>query len=174
LTVLRAVQGDITSLDVDAIVNAANTALAPGSGVDGAIRRAAGPDLTRATAAIGGCPTGEAVITPGFALAAKWVIHTAAPVYSAHPDSEIVRLLTNCYRNALALADWKQIATIAFPALGTGIYGIPTALACPIAVAAARAHIAEGARQKEIVFCCFSNADFEHYVAEIARQTTQR
>lgn len=163
MTALRAIQGDIAALDADAIVNAANSALAPGSGVDGAIRRAAGPDLTRATAALGGCPTGEAVITPGFALKAKWVIHTAAPVYASHSEPEVIRLLTNCYRNALALADWKGIATIAFPALGTGIYGVPMALACPIAVAAARAHVAEGCRQSEIIFCCYSEGDLAAY-----------
>jgi O-acetyl-ADP-ribose deacetylase len=163
VTMLRAVRGDITALDVGAIVNAANASLAPGSGVDGAIRRAAGPELTEATAALGGCPTGEAVITPGFALRAKWVIHTAAPVFADHSQPGIIRLLTNCYRNALALADWKEIATIAFPALGTGIYGIPMALACPIAVAAVRAHVAEGCRQSEIVFCCFSDEDLANY-----------
>lgn len=167
LTVLRAVLGDITALEVEAIVNAANTHLAPGSGVDGAIRRAAGPELTRATAALGGCPTGEAVITHGFDLKAKWVIHTAAPVYAAHPEPEIVRLLTNCYRNALALADWKQIQTIAFPALGTGIYGVPMSLACPVAVSAARAHVAEGCRQTQIVFCCFSAEDMRAYEREL-------
>lgn len=163
MTQLRAILGDITALDMEAIVNAANTGLVPGSGVDGAIRRAAGPDLTRATSAIGACPTGEAVIMPGFALKAKWVIHTAAPIYRDHSEAEVVRLLTNCYRNALALADWKGIATIAFPALGTGIYGVPMALACPVAIAAARAHIAEGCRQQEIVFCCFSEADRAAY-----------
>ena len=167
MTALRAVRADIAALEIEAIVNAANTALAPGSGVDGAIRRAAGPDMTRATARLGGCPAGEAVITPGFDLKAKWVIHTAAPVYSDHAKPEVVRLLTNCYRNTLALADWKGIAAIAFPALGTGIYGVPMALACPLAVAAVRAHTAEGCRQREILFCCFSEADLSAYEREL-------
>lgn len=167
MTILRAVKGDIAALDVEAIVNAANAALAPGSGVDGAIRRVAGPELTRATRALGGCPTGEAVITPGFELKAKWVIHTAAPIFDRHARADVVRLLTNCYRNALALADWKQIASIAFPALGTGIYGVPMALACPVAVAAIRAHVAEGCRQREILFCCFTDADLAAYEREL-------
>jgi O-acetyl-ADP-ribose deacetylase len=167
VTRLLAIRGDIVALDVEAIVNAANSALAPGTGVDGAIRRAAGPELTRATDALGGCPTGEAVMTPGFALKAKWVIHTAAPIFADHSQAEVIRLLTNCYRNALALADWKDLKSIAFPSLGTGIYGVPIALACPIAVAAARAHIAEGCRQNEIVFCCYSEADLAVYKREL-------
>jgi O-acetyl-ADP-ribose deacetylase (regulator of RNase III) len=167
LTVLRAIRDDITTLGVEAIVNAANSALAPGSGVDGAIRRAAGPEITRATAALGGCPTGEAVITPGFELPAKWVIHTVAPIFREHNRDEVVRLLTHCYRNALAIADWKDIRSIAFPSLGTGIYGVPIGLACPIAVAAACAHVAEGCRQDEIVFCCFSDHDLRVYEREL-------
>lgn len=163
MTSLRVVRGDIAAMDVQAIVNAANETLTPGTGVDGAIRRAAGPELTRATQALGGCPTGEAVITPGFALKAQWVIHTVAPVYAAHTEMAVSRLLTACYRNALALADWKQIETVAFPALGTGVYGVPMALACPIAVASARAHIAEGCRQRAIIFCCFSDSDAAFY-----------
>jgi O-acetyl-ADP-ribose deacetylase (regulator of RNase III) len=167
VTRLRAAQGDITTLDVEAIVNAANSGLQPGTGVDGAIRRAAGADLTQATAALGGCPTGEAVITPGFRLRAKWVIHTAAPIFAHHGQTDSIRLLTNCYRNALALADWKDIASIAFPALGTGVYGVPMALACPIAVAAARAHVADGCRQSEILFCCYSADDLSTYEREL-------
>jgi O-acetyl-ADP-ribose deacetylase (regulator of RNase III) len=167
VTAVAAVQGDITTMAVQAIVNAANTRLTPGSGVDGAIRRAAGLALTRATEALGGCPTGEAVITPGFNLSAQWVIHTAAPIYRDHTKADVIRLLTNCYRNALALADWKEIETVTFPALGTGIYGIPMALACPIAVAAVRAHIAEGCRQTSITFCCFSDADAAAYLREL-------
>jgi O-acetyl-ADP-ribose deacetylase len=107
------------------------------------------------------------VITPGFALKAKWVIHTAAPIFSNHAPGEVIRLLTNCYRNALALADWKGIERIAFPALGTGVYGVPMDLACPVAVAAVRAHVAEGCRQREIVFSCFSQADFDAYRRQI-------
>lgn len=163
MTELRIRRGDITALAVGAIVNAANASLTPGTGVDGAIRRVAGPSLTRATEALGGCPTGDAVITPGFALKAQWVIHTVAPICTAHSEADVVRLLTACYRNVLALADWKQIETIAFPSLGTGVYGIPLAFACPIAIAAARAHIAEGCRQQEILFCCFSDSDAAHY-----------
>lgn len=168
--ILEAIQADITTLDVDAIVNAANTGLIPGSGVDGAIRRAAGPELTRATAQIGGCPTGEAVITPGFRLKARWVIHTAAPVYGQQTEQTGAALLTACYRNALALAGLHGIATIAFPSLGTGIYGNPIGFAAPLAIAAVRAHLAEGGRQSQILFCLFSEADFAAYKALLSNE----
>ena len=134
---LSIVQADITTLDVDAIVNAANSRLIPGGGVDGAINRAAGPELARAMAAIGGCPTGEAVITPGFKLKARHVIHSVAPVFAQHKESDVWRLLANCYRNSLALAVRHGVESIAFPSLGTGVYGIPIAGASGVAVEAA-------------------------------------
>lgn len=161
--IIKAIQADITTLDVDAIVNAANPGLIPGSGVDGAIRRAAGPALTEATAQIGGCPTGEAVITPGFRLKARWVIHTAAPVFAAHPESEVRRLLAACYASCLALAARHGISHVAFPALGTGIYGIPLALAIPVAADTVRR--APFSTVRQVTFCCFSEGDLLGYRA---------
>jgi O-acetyl-ADP-ribose deacetylase (regulator of RNase III) len=160
LTVIRA---DITTLAVDAIVNAANSRLIPGGGVDGAINRAAGPELARAMAAIGGCPTGEAVITPAFKLKARHVIHTVAPVFAQHAENEVWRLLASCYRNSLALAHEHAAATIAFPSLGTGVYGIPIARACTLAVEATLAHLEAHKTPAGVVFCCFSDGDAAHY-----------
>ena len=165
LTVVRA---DITTLDVDAIVNAANSKLIPGGGVDGAINKAAGPELGRAMMAIGRCPTGEAVITPGFKLAAQHVIHTVAPVFSQHKEADVWRLLGNCYRNSLALAAEHGAATIAFPSLGTGVYGIPINRAAGVAVDAAFQHADGRDAPSRIVFCCFSDGDAEHYRAALA------
>ncbi len=162
---LRAITADIAALKVDAIVNAANEALAPGAGVDGAIRQAAGPELTRATAAIGGCPTPMAVITPGFRLAARYVIHTAAPVYAARHGDDL--LLADCYRNALARAREYQLGVVAFPALGTGIYGWPAAHAAQIAFAAVVAELRAHALPAQVVFCCFRAADRTRYQALI-------
>lgn len=168
-TRLSVIQADITTLQVDAIVNAANSGLIPGGGVDGAINRAAGPELARAMAAIGSCRTGEAVITPGFKLKARHVIHTVAPVFAQHKESDVWRLLTNCYRNSLALAVRNGIESIALPSLGTGVYGIPIAAACGVAAEAAAMHIATHALPARIVFCCFSEGDAEHYRAALAR-----
>lgn len=161
------VEGDITALDVDVIVNAANSRLIPGGGVDGAINRAAGPELARAMAAIGRCPTGEAVITPAFRLKARHVVHTVAPVFAQHPEADVWRLLGNCYRNSLTLAAAQDVRSIAFPSLGTGVYGIPMARACVVAVASARAHADLSAAPSQIVFCCFSAADASHYRAAL-------
>lgn len=162
------VEGDITALDVDVIVNAANSRLIPGGGVDGAINRAAGPELARAMAAIGRCPTGEAVITPAFRLKARHVVHTVAPVFAQHPEADVWRLLGNCYRNSLTLAAAQDVGSIAFPSLGTGVYGIPMARACVVAVAAARAYAKLSAVPSKIVFCCFSSADASHYRAALS------
>ncbi len=137
LSVLKA---DITTLDVDCIINAANSRLIPGGGVDGAINKAAGPDLAKAMMAIGRCPTGEAVITPGFKLKARHVIHTVAPVFAQYTEADVWRLLANCYRNTLALAARHAIKTIAFPSLGTGVYGIPIDRACKVAISTALDH----------------------------------
>ena len=129
-------QGDITKLDVDAIVNAANTKLLGGGGVDGAIHRAAGPGLLEECRTIGGCPTGEARITGGYNLSVRHVIHTVGPVY--HGRKEDAELLASCYRNSLALAGKHNLASIAFPAISTGVYGYPLEEATPIAVETAR------------------------------------
>jgi O-acetyl-ADP-ribose deacetylase (regulator of RNase III) len=153
-------QADITSLDVDAIVNAANRALAGGGGVDGAIHRAAGPALSAACKAIPmvqpfvRCPTGEARITPGFDLPARWIIHAVGPVWSGGREGEPA-LLASCYRNALALAQAHGIASIAFPAISCGVFGYPPDQAVDIAVRTVRAHAPDGMR---VAFCVFDAA----------------
>ena len=159
---LRALHADITTLAVDAIVNAANRTLLGGGGVDGAIHRAAGPRLLEACRALGGCPTGQARITPGFHLPARHVIHTVGPVWrgGGHGEPE---LLADCYRNSLALAEEAACATVAFPSISTGVYGYPPDLAAPLAVDTVAAFAARHLR--EVVFCCFSVADLDRYRA---------
>jgi len=156
---LKAVHADITTLEVDAIVNAANESLLGGGGVDGAIHRAAGPELLEYCRDIGGCPTGEARISPGFKLPAKYVIHTVGPVYHGGSHGEPT-LLTNCYRNSLQLAKDNSIKAIAFPGISTGVYGYPKEEAATIAVAVCREFENDF---DEIVFCCFSEADKDRY-----------
>ena len=155
LTVLR---GDITKLVVDAIVNAANEALRPGGGVDGAIRRAAGPKINEATRRIGHCPTGQAVITDGFDLPARKVIHTAGPVWHGGDTGE-AELLAACYRNSLRLAVENGIRRLAFPAISTGIYGYPPEQAAAIAVREVRAALADQAALEEVILVAFGAAD---------------
>jgi O-acetyl-ADP-ribose deacetylase (regulator of RNase III) len=159
---IRIVQGDITQLEVDAIVNAANSSLLGGGGVDGAIHRAAGPDLLAACRELGGCPTGEARITPGFKLPAAWVIHTVGPVWHGGSQGEAT-LLRACYENSFELARQKGLKSIAFPAISTGVYGYPKQPASAIALAAMQA-----ARDDFdlIVACCFSREDAQRYAAQ--------
>ena len=137
-----AVEGDITVQKVDAIVNAANSTLLGGGGVDGAIHRAAGPELLEYCRGLGGCPTGEARITPGFRLHAKWIIHTVGPVWRGGAFDE-ERLLASCYRASLQLAGQHGVRTIAFPQISTGAYGFPPQSACAIAVRSIAAALAE-------------------------------
>jgi len=165
---LSVVQGDITGLTVDAIVNAANAALVPGGGVDGAINEAAGPELGAAMRAIGGCATGEAKITPGFRLKATHVIHAVAPRYRPRKADEVWRLLANCYRNALQIAVAHDVRSIAFPCLGTGVYEVPAAQACETAVATVVAHCSTHALPEQVIFCCFGKTDAELYRAALA------
>ena len=156
------VQGDITRLEVDAIVNAANSSLLGGGGVDGAIHDAAGPELLAYNRTLGGCPTGEARISPGFKLPARWVISTVGPVWQGgnHREDE---LLANCYRNSLALAEQRGLKTIAFPAISTGIYSFPLERATRIAVAESRRWLDAHALPEQVVFVCFSKRDYEVY-----------
>jgi O-acetyl-ADP-ribose deacetylase (regulator of RNase III) len=155
-----AILGDITKLEVDAIVNAANTSLLGGGGVDGAIHRAAGPELLEECRALGGCPTGEARITGGYRLSARYVIHTAGPVWRGGDRGE-AELLAACYRNSLILARDHGIATIAFPSISTGVYGFPIDRAARIAVTTVRQQWSSVFEQ--IIFCCFSESDLRVY-----------
>src|SRR6185436_6156885 len=164
------VHADIATLEADAIVNAANSRLIPGGGVDGAINAVAGPELAKAMAAIGACPTGTAVITPGFKLKARHVIHAVAPVYSQHPEKDVWRLLANCYRSSLALAQKHKVQRIAFPSLGTGAYGIPIAKAGRVAIEEVSMHLAKSATPHTIIFCCFSDSDAAVYRTELERR----
>jgi O-acetyl-ADP-ribose deacetylase (regulator of RNase III) len=161
---LVATLADITTLDVDAIVNAANEALAPGGGVCGAIHRAAGPELARACAAIGHCPTGEARITPGFRLPARFVIHAVGPVWEGGGEGE-AELLASAYRSSLALAREHGCRSIAFPAISTGIYGYPLDAATAVAVATVREFVGENGSVERVLFACFSDPALDAYRA---------
>jgi O-acetyl-ADP-ribose deacetylase (regulator of RNase III) len=155
---LEIIEGDITRLDVDAIVNAANESLLGGGGVDGAIHRAAGPGLLAECRTLQGCPTGEAKITKGYRLKARHVIHTVGPVWRGGRADE-PELLASCYRNSLMLATQHGLQSIAFPAISTGIYGYPKEPATEIAVREVRAHAA----LEQVIFCCFDNTTAELY-----------
>ena len=155
---IRLIDGDITTLEVSAIVNAANEALAPGGGVDGAIRRAAGPKLDEECRAIGGCPTGTAVLTGGYDLAADYVIHTAGPIWHGGGRNE-PQLLANCYRSVLEIANQNRLATVAFPSISTGIFGFPIERAARIAVHEVTDFLAIHEKPREVIFCCFGDAD---------------
>ena len=161
-------QGDITTdSEADAIVNAANSSLLGGGGVDGAIHRAAGPELLEECRALGGCPTGEAKITRGYNLPAQWVIHTAGPVWrdGRHGEEE---LLAGCYRNSLALAEQKGLRTIAFPSISTGAYGFPMDKAARIAVAEIRKFLERNRTMEKVVLVCFGKSALDNHRAAVA------
>jgi O-acetyl-ADP-ribose deacetylase len=164
---IEIVEGDITTLDVDAIVNAANKTLLGGGGVDGAIHRAAGPELREACATLDGCATGEAKITPGFRLPARYVIHTVGPIWGGGERGED-RLLASCYANSLALAVGQGLSSIAFPAISTGAYGFPPPRAAHIAVAAVLDGLRTAPSLTRIVFCCFGKGSVVHHDTALA------
>jgi O-acetyl-ADP-ribose deacetylase (regulator of RNase III) len=164
---MKAVQADITTLKVDAIVNAANTSLLGGGGVDGAIHRAAGPKLLEECRTLGGCPTGEARITKGYNLPAKNVIHTVGPVWDGGGYNED-DLLANCYQNSLKLALDNASKSIAFPAISTGIYGFPLKRATAIAVREVRQFLESHPQIEQVTFACFGDDALETYRRELA------
>ncbi len=159
---LRAIQADIATLEVDAIVNAANSSLLGGGGVDGAIHDAAGPDLLEAYRALGGCRTGDAKITPGFRLPARYIIHAVGPIWRKGTQDEKA-LLAACYRRSLELAVSGEIRSMAFPSISTGAYAFPLELAAPIAVATVQGFDFSHSQLREIIFCCYSPEDYRIY-----------
>lgn len=161
-------QGDITKLAVDAIVNAANSQLKPGGGVCGAIHYAAGPELAQECASLGGCETGEAKITRGYALPARHVIHAVGPVWSGGAKGE-AELLASCYRRALEVAQENALATIAFPAISTGVYGYPPDQAAEIAVRAVAETLPRTRGITQVIFCCFDEASAERHRRALAQ-----
>ena len=166
--VIEARLADITTLDVDAIVNAANSSLAPGGGVCGAIHRAAGPELAQACVEVGPCPTGEARITPGFKLPARFVIHAVGPVWRGGSHGEAGQL-ASAYRSAMALATAEGLESIAFPAISTGIYGYPLDKATSIAAREVHAALDGPGSVERVVFACFDQRTLDAYVAESVR-----
>jgi O-acetyl-ADP-ribose deacetylase (regulator of RNase III) len=156
------VEGDITTMDVDAIVNAANTTLLGGGGVDGAIHRAAGPELLKETRKIGGCPTGEARVTKGYRLPAKWVIHTVGPIWSGGNKNEDT-LLASCYRNSLMAAVEIGAAMVAFPSISTGVYRFPLERAVRIALSETKSFLEADQSLQKVAFVCFGSEAYRAY-----------
>ena len=170
-TTIRAIQADITTLRIDAIVNAANASLLPGGGVCGAIHRAAGPEIAQECQLLGGCGTGEAKLTKGYRLPASFVIHTVGPVWHGGQRGE-AGLLASCYRRAIELAAATGISSLAFPSISTGLYGYPIDLASEVAVCAVRESVEEYMAIREVVFCRFSTEDLEIYKKYLSEEGT--
>ncbi len=168
---IRIIQGDITRLEVDAIVNAANNSLAGGGGVDGAIHRVAGPELLKECQTLGGCQTGEAKITAAYRLPARHVIHTVGPVWQGGTHNE-AKLLASCYKNSLQLAEQHKLRTLSFPAISCGVYRFPVALAAEIAIRETIAFLAGNATMKRIVFVCFDDEVKRALDAEMEKQSS--
>jgi len=167
---IEMVEGDITEQKVDAIVNAANTSLLGGGGVDGAIHRAAGPELLEECRRLKGCPTGEAKITQGYKLPARWVIHTVGPVWHGGKSRED-ELLANCYKNSFSLAEEHNIKTIAFPSISTGVYRFPIVRASCIALNQTKIFLSKNTTLEKVVFVCFSRNDYEVYQEAFKKQS---
>ena len=165
---IRVIVGDITTPNVDAIVNAAKNSLLGGGGVDGAVHRAAGPELLEACRKLQGCPTGDARITPGFRLKAAHIIHTVGPVYDSGKSGE-PELLRSCYQASMTLVRDHQLKTVAFPCISTGIYGYPKNEACRIAVDTVKKWLEANEFPEIVLFCCFEAEDAKIYEAELSR-----
>lgn len=169
---IHAIRADITKLQVDAIVNAANSSLLGGGGVDGAIHRAAGPELVHECRLLGGCKTGEAKLSKGYRLPASFIIHTVGPVWRGGTAGE-AGLLASCYYNAMRIAAEKQLSSIAFPSISTGIYGYPLEQAAHVAVNHVQAALSDYPTIQEVIFCCFSDNDLQIYQAVLEQASSQ-
>ncbi len=166
---IEVIQADITKLEVDAIVNAANSSLLGGGGVDGAIHRVAGPELGQECKLLGGCKTGEAKITKGYNLPAKYVIHTVGPVWNGGNNGEAVKL-ESCYKNALLLTEKYNLQTVAFPAISTGIYGYPLKEGAEIAFRTVKLHLETNNLPQKVYFVCFGEENYNIYVSLVGEQ----